>query len=401
MDKAKKDSTIRQTPKIMYLLDSLAEPGGVERVLTDKMNYLVNNGFEVTVVTYQQGNHPIIFPLNSTIKHIDTNTPFYTIYRFNRIKRIFKLLEVKRQFRRKIQNIINIENPNIIIITTYGLPTCGIVAELDTKAKLIVEAHAPKSMTVEGNIHSKNKFRRFVDKVYNEYQCRKVKKFDLLVLLTESSYRDWKNIAKNYIVIPNPVTYYPESTLRNNTPLKRIIAVGRLHPQKGYDRLIEAYAMISNQCPEWHVDIYGIGDEKQHLSELIDHFKMQNKIYIHPATLNIYEEYFASSFFVLSSRFEGLPLVLLEAMSCGLPCLSFKCKYGPEDIIENGINGLLAKDGDVKDLAAKILWMCNHERERESMGVQARKTSEKYKKDNIMPLWVDLFNSLLDTNIVC
>lgn len=388
------DSTIRQTKKIMYLLDSLAEPGGVERVLTDKMNYLVSNGFEITVVTYQQGNHPIIFPLHPNVKHIDTSTPFYTIYKYNRIRRIFKLTQIKKQFRRVLQKIINAEKPDVIIITTYGIPTCGIVTKLDTKAKLIVEAHAPKSMTIEGNIHSKNRIRRFIDIVYNEYQCRKVKQFDLLVLLTESSYHDWKSIAKKHIVIPNPVTYFPESISHNTTPLKRIIAAGRLHPQKGYDRLIEAYAMISNQCPEWHVDIFGIGDEKQYLIDLIKYKKMQNKIFIHPATPKIYEEYSRSDFFVLSSRFEGLPLVLIEAMSSGLPCLSFRCKYGPEDIIEDGKNGILVEDGNIQQLAEKILWMCNHEKERNIMGIQARKTSEKYKKENIMPKWINLFNTL-------
>jgi glycosyltransferase involved in cell wall biosynthesis len=152
--------------------------------------------------------------------------------------------------------------------------------------------------------------------------------------------------------------------------------------------------MISNQCPEWHVDIFGIGDEKQHLIDRIKYKKMQNKIFIHPATPKIYEEYSRSDFFVLSSRFEGLPLVLIEAMSSGLPCLSFRCKYGPEDIIEDGKNGILVEDGNIQQLAEKILWMCNHEKERNIMGIQARKTSEKYKKENIMPKWINLFNTL-------
>ncbi len=381
--------------KIMYLLDAFAKPGGVERVIGDKMNYLVNNGFQITLVTYQQGNHPVSFPLNPSIKHLDTNTPLHIVYKYNRIYRLFKRWQIRKEYRKKLQLIINEEQPDAIIITTYGITTCGIVSEIGTTAKLIAEAHVPKSMTIEGNIRSKNPIRKFIDKKYNEYQCRKIRKFDLLVLLTNSSIQDWDKIAKRIIVIPNPVTYYPEDLQSKELSTKSIISVGRLHPQKGYDRLIKAFAIIADQCPQWNVKIYGNGDDKLFLTDLINSYNLQNRIILNDATPLIYEKYVESDFFVMSSRFEGMPLVLLEAMACGIPCVSFACKYGPEDIIENGNNGFIVEDGNIQQLADKILWMCNHDMERQKMGNNARKCAEKYKKETIMPKWVQLFNNIL------
>lgn len=385
---------MKPSKTIMYVLDSLSKHGGVERVLTDKMNYLANHGFRVVVVTFQQGNHPIIFQLSPSIKHIDTGTRFFTVYKYNRFRRIFELWKLKKKYREQMQNIVDAEDPDFIIITSYNLPTCGIVSQLDTKAKLIVEAHTPKSMTVEGNIHSKNPIRRYIDRLNNNYQCQKAKHFDYLIALTSGSAKEWGKIVKKCIIIPNPVTQFPEIIPEKKLSNKRIITVGRLHPQKGYDRLITAFSLVANKCPEWHIDIYGDGDEKQMLSNLINQYKMQERIFLHPATPTIYEQYLSSDFFVMSSRFEGLPLVLIEAMSCGLPCVSYRCKFGPEDIIDDEETGLLVKDGDLHDLAEKILWMCMHDNQRIKMGEKARKSAIRYQKEHIMPLWINLFNNL-------
>ena len=380
--------------KIIYVVDALVKPGGIERVLIDKMNYLSSNGFQIVVITYQQGEHPYVFPLSPSIKHIDTDTRFYTVYKHNRIRRILERIKLKKIYKQRLQTIVDAEKPDFIVITTYGIPTCGLVTQLKTNATLIAEAHTIREKTIEGNIHSKNKIRILLDKAHNEYQCRKIKKIDILVLLTQSSIPDWKKNAKKCVVIPNPVTFFPESIPTNRTYNKRIIAVGHLDPIKGFDRLISAFALIAKSCIEWQIHIFGNGDDQQYLNDLIKEHGLLNSIFIHPATSNIYEEYFKSSFLVMSSRFEGFGLVLTEAMSCGLPCVSFRCKYGPEDIIEDGKTGLLVKDGDIYELADKILWMCQNEDKRKKMGSYARQSAEKYRIERIMPLWIDLFNNI-------
>ena len=378
--------------KIMYVVGSLAKTGGTERVLIDKMNYLSTHGFEVVLITYEQGTHSMSFPVSPSVKHIDTGTRFFTLYKYHRILRIFKLWEMKKEYFSRLQNIVDFEMPDFIITTTYHLDTCGIVTQLKTTAKLIVEAHIPKAHTYDRNIRNSNYIKRFLYTLNNEYRCKKARKFDLLVALTPKAANDWKNTTQHCIVIPNPVTKYQE-VIKDKIPnTNRIIAAGRLTNQKGFERLIYAFAQITNQCPEWHIDIFGDGDDKQYLNDCISKGNLQNKVFIHPSTSHIYDEYMNSDFYVMSSRYEGLPLVLIEAMSCGLPCVSFRCKYGPEDIIEDGKTGLLVKDGDIKDLAQKILWMCQHEEQRIAMSISARKSAEKYKKEHIMPIWIKLFN---------
>ena len=379
--------------KILYIVNSLAKTGGTERVLIDKMNYLSTHGFEVVLITYEQGTHSMSFPVSSSVKHIDTWTRFFTLYKYNRLLRIFKKIEMKKEYLSRLQNIVDSEMPDYIITTTYKLDTCGIVTQLKTTAKLILEAHIPKAKTYECNIRNSNFIKRLLYKLINKYHCHKARKFDLLVALTPGAANDWKKTTQHCIVIPNPVTKYQEVIKEKISDTKRIISAGRLTNQKGFDRLIYAFAQIANQCPEWHIDIFGNGDDKQYLNDCISRCNLQNKVFIHPSTSYIYDEYMNSDFYVMSSRFEGLPLVLIEAMSCGLPCVSFRCKYGPEDIIKDGKTGLLAKDGDIKDLAQKILWMCQHEDQRIAMGISAKKSAEKYKKENIMPIWIELFNN--------
>ena len=386
-------SIISKEIKIMYVVGSLAKTGGTERVLIDKMNYLSTHGFEVVIITYEQGTHPMSFPVSSSVKHIDTGTRFFTLYKYNRILRIFKQWKMKKVYFSRLQNIVDFEMPDFIITTTYNLDKCGIVAQLKTTAKLIVEAHIPKAHTYEHNMRSLNFIIRLLYKLNNEYHCHKARKFDLLVALTQKAANEWKKTIQNCIVIPNPVTNYQKVIKDKISNTNRIISVGRLTSQKGFDRLIYAFAQITNQCPEWHIDIFGDGADKQYLNKCISRSNLQNKVIIHPPTSNIYDEYMNSDFYVMSSRYEGLPLVLIEAMSCGLPCVSFRCKYGPEDIIKDGKTGLLVKDGDIKDLAQKILWMCQHEEQRIAMGISARKSAEKYKKEHIMPIWIELFNN--------
>ena len=158
--------------------------------------------------------------------------------------------------------------------------------------------------------------------------------------------------------------------------------------------LVKAFSMIASKCPQWYIDIYGSGDEKAMLCQLIADYNLQGRIVIHEPTTDIYREYQTSDFLVLSSRYEGFALVLLEAMACGIPCVAFRCKYGPGDVIHHGSDGLLANNGDIHALADGVLWMATHTEERLRMGKAARLTIENYRKEKIMNEWLDLFSHL-------
>jgi glycosyltransferase involved in cell wall biosynthesis len=228
---------------------------------------------------------------------------------------------------------------------------------------------------------------------FDAYQMRCLKRFEKMIVLTEGDASEWRKYMPRVEVIPNPVTFYPEKVLTHEVTKKRIICVGRLHEQKGFDMLIDAFSLIASKCPQWHIDFYGSGDDEFLLRQLILDRNLEGRIFIHEPSTDIYKEYQASDFLVLSSRYEGFGLVLVEAMSCGIPCLAFQCKYGPADVISDGENGMLVADGQIEDLADKMLWMIEHKEERLRMGEKARMKARNYQKDLIMKRWETLFNS--------
>lgn len=367
---------------------------GTERVMSDKMNYLAEHGYAITLITYEQGKHPKAFPLHPSIQHIDLDTRFFETERYGLLKRAFSLIRLRRLFRSRLQGIIDEIHPDILISTTYSIKLMDIILYVKTKAFKIVESHVACHTIMKSYDYRKNKILCSIAAVYDKWILGKVAKADKLVVLTKGDAYDWMVYSSQVIIIPNPVTIYPDKVLPHNEIKHRIICVGRLQEQKGYDMLIDAFALIAKRCVDWKIEIFGDGPDKSILTEKIQKLDLANRIKIHPPVINIYDEYQNSDFFVLSSRFEGFPLVLGEAMSCGIPCVSFKCKYGPEDIINDGQTGLLVENGNVKELGEKIFWMLSHTEERLLMGTKAREDMRHYEKNIIMQKWLDLFNQI-------
>lgn len=378
--------------KIVYILKSIALTAGVERVMADKMNWLAEQGYEVTLVTYEQGRHPYAFPLHPSIRLIDLDTCFFKIGKYSLLKRIFIFIKLRRQFRVRLQTLLNDFQPDVMVSTTYSIKLMDIILSMKTKAYRLVESHVAcysETKTRDYRHHLPLKFFAFL---YDKWMLGRVAKADQMVVLTKGDANDWREYASNVVVIPNPVTLYPEKILPHDGSCHRILCVGRLHEQKGFDMLINAFALIAYKCKEWTIEIYGDGPDKTMLKELIHQYNLDGRIIINSPITTIYDEYQRSEFFVLCSRYEGLPLVLNEAMSCGIPCVAFRCKYGPEDVIEDHKTGLLVDNGNIQDLADKILWMINHPKERLQMGRYARQAAARFDKNKVMQLWIDLFS---------
>ena len=196
---------------------------------------------------------------------------------------------------------------------------------------------------------------------------------------------------RNVSVIPNPVTLYPDVVDDVPKDHGRIIFVGRFNHEKRIDRLVEAFSMIADKYPEWHVDLFGDGNEKENILRQISEMNLKGRVIIHEPTKSIYDEYKRSEMLVLCSEHEAWSLVLVEAMSCGIPCVSMDCPNGPREIIIDKKTGFLAKNGDVKDFSSKIEWLILHETERKEMGRKARASAESYKLSVVMKKWIDLY----------
>jgi glycosyltransferase involved in cell wall biosynthesis len=383
--------------KIIYLYHSLSAYGGIERVLTDKMNYLANiYNIDIYFITCDQKNDKFSYHLSPKIKYIDLNgMRYHDMYKYKYPYRLWFLYKFRKDYKKRLQNKVDLIKPDILITTTTFGAT--IIPKLKLKCKTIIESHLSFANILKAGEQHKNlnRFEYFLKSIYDWNLCRIIKKYNSLVVLTERDAKNWAPY-KNAICIHNPVTNYPEKVTTCNN--HSIICVGRLYSQKGYDLLIKAWSKIANKYPDWKINIYGDGNEKNEYLQLIIHYHLENSIFIHSAVTNIYEKYSDAEFLVLSSRSEGFVLVLVEAMSCGLPCVSFDCPYGPREIINDGVDGLLAKNGNIGDLADKIEWMITHEKERKEMGIKARESAKRFKQDVIMKQWINLFNELTEKN---
>ena len=376
--------------KLIYFIPLLSTKGGQERTLIDKANYLIEKGHEVMFVTFEN-NGAVAYPLDCRVQHQDVDCHFFTVYRAPVWKRLFVALEMKKQFKRRMRQIVDDYKPDVIV-AAVPLIECFLseLMQVAGRIPVVIESHLARG-------HEAIKMGATERLIYALFPTdRAISKARLLIALTEGDAAQWRKVHRNVQIIPNPVTYYPESLTHVAKDEKRIIAVGRFSPQKRFDRLIDAFAMISHKYPEWHVEIYGgsTAEGRENLMRYIAGKGLSDCVRVYPPTSDIYTAYQRSQFFVLSSDFEGFGLVIVEAMACGIPVVSTDCPYGPSEIIEDGKTGLLAKM-DAKDLAEKMEWMIAHEEERQLMGSSARQAAARYRKENIMPQWEQAYLSVM------
>lgn len=377
--------------KIVYIYEAIAHVGGIERIFADKMNYLANKGYDVYLITAIQGQHPFSFPLSPAITHIDLDARYHLQYQYRHLKKLWVKLKIDYLFQKRIKEQIKLIDPDIICCTTYY--KANVVCKLRCRAKKIIESHNAKSFTRIND----GALRGAISKIYNALNVALMmrtieKKCDILVTLTQGDAKEWK-CGKKIRVIPNLFSQMPTS--KSNYESQRVIGVGRLEYQKGFDYLIDAWKIVNQRYPNWNLDIYGRGALYNTLIQQISKNSLAHVIRINNPTPNIYNEYANSSIFVLSSRFEGFGLVLIEAMSCGLACISFDCPYGPSDIISHKRNGLLVSNGDIQGLANSICELIKDKTLRKEYGESALKDIECFSPEKIMAQWECLFHELI------
>lgn len=379
--------------KIVYVIDSLASKGGAERVIINKMDYMANHfGYIISIITcYQDKDTPNAYSISNNIKQICLGIPFYSQYKHHYPYRLWVKHSINRQMQKALSNAIQEIDPDILIGVSYF--QADVVTSVKCRAKKLIEVHEPRPYTLSDYGLSRSWISSWYMKHYRNWYFRKVEKqADVVVTLTSGDAHEWRN-AKRVKIIPN-FTVMPIEKLSDGKS-KRVIAVGRLEWVKGYDRLLDAWKIVSDKHPNWHLDIFGVGTWEQKLKDQQKNLGLENKLTIHPATPKINIEYSNSSIFVGTSHFEGFPLVLLEAMQVGLPCVAFDCPFGPSAVIRDGENGFLVPEGNIKQLATKISLLIEDSHLRARLSNNALETSNNYAVNIVMMQWEALFRELL------
>lgn len=366
---------------------------GIERILTCKMNYLSEKpDYSIFLITYEQPNQALSFQINNRITYqpIDAPTPLREeMTLFGWLK---AYITARKVFKHQFYNVIRNICPDIVICTGYAFPVLDLIIDnsRQVNAKIIMESHV-KGDTVSMRKYIFNHTLAILFSLWDHYILKKIKKVDCVVTLTQEDKEFWKTYAKRIEVIPNILTITPKKVIDYRA--KRIIAAGRYVHQKGFDMLLEAWNIINKNVSDWHLYIFG-NENRERYQKIVDKYKMNNNTHLMGATKDIAEEFSKSSIFVLSSRFEGFGLVLAEAMSCGLPCVSFDCPYGPRDIITDRKDGILVENGNVEALSKAIEHLMADEDLRKSMGEKALINVARYNSKNIMTRWEELFSSI-------
>ena len=369
--------------RILYVTDALAVWGGIERVLCDKMNYLVREyGYEVYIVTANQGNHPIPYPLDPKVHMEDFNIRYQDQYKYHGIRRIMQFRYYGILLKERLKSSIEKIEPDVISCIRDGFASA--VLDVHGSIPVIFESHAMyKDITFEKST--------LLHRVTTFVNRRKFSKLACIVALTSGDANDWQKVCKNTCVIPN-VVHLNETGKYSTCENKRAIFVGRFDAQKDFGMMVRIWEIVQSRHPEWQLDVYGNGDLKPFYIEEVKKKKLN--IYISSAVANIFEKYIDSSMLLMTSFYEPFGLVLPEAMSCGLPVIAFNCPYGPADIISHGQDGYLVKNRDVNAYVDYVCLLMEDEPLRRRIGQKAILSSKKYKADVIMKQWKVLFEQL-------
>ena len=367
---------------ILYIYSEISIKGGTDKVLVEKANYLATHGYQITIITESQMGRPTSFKLVPQVQHIDLGLDFNKQYSQGMLHRFYTYKKLMWIYKNRLQQILSKQNPDIVI-TTMGR-SLSLLPKMRDGSLKIGEAHTTKqNLRSLHLLEQRGRFYKWIAKLMRREMCQNASKLSALVLLTSKDAGDWVDI----------ISFYPDeaASLEN----KKVIMVGRYNDAKGYDFLIPAWEIVHRYHPDWALNVYGSGELYDNVVRWIEECHLEESIILHEPVDNIVDKYMESSICVLSSRYEGFSLVILEAMSCGVPCVSFDSPCGPRTIISDGEDGYLVEYLNTKALADSICKLIENEELRKEMGRNGRTNVLRFSREKVMQQWVALFDSLL------
>lgn len=380
--------------KIVYCIPQLFRPGGIERIVSIKANYLADvKGCDVTIVVADQKGEKLFYGLSDKVKIVDLGLDYDGTLNMPIMKRIILRHRLHKLHKRKLEHFLLEQCPDVTISTFTH--EASFLSSIKDGSKKVLEFHFchghKRKMTDAFNFS-------FLKRMSYYFKCWQeeniiIPKYDQFVVLTKEDELYWKPQIPTVRYISNILPFECEG--KAELDRKNVIAVGRLDAQKRFDRLISIWARIADRYPDWHLNIYGQGMDEARLQSQIDSCGCKDCITIHKPNQNIKQRYLESSIFCMTSAYEGLPMTLLEATGLGLPAICYDFTCGPKDVIEDGVNGYLVKEEDEDTFVKRLSELMDNVELRKSMGYKAFELSDRYSRDKIMRQWISLFEDLV------
>lgn len=377
--------------RILYCIPHLYNSGGMERVLTQKVNWLAaHTEHEITILTTEPvpaGTPKCYFPLSEKVQVEELNIDFNADYTKPLLSKYYAHMRRMSAYKRALTKYIRTHKIDLCIslggkeIAFLRHLPCRTIAEMhfamDQRKQLLMANHTGAFWSLLGAIRTRQ-------------LVRDVKPLERLVVLTEADKAAWEKAGcTNVTVIPNPCALNSRKSKVESRKTKTVLAVGRLHEQKGFDLLLRSWQPVEKHYPEWQLRIVGEGPKRAELETQIQAMGLL-RVYLAGKEDKMAEEYAEASLFVLSSRYEGLPLALIEAMWCGTPCVSFDCPHGPAELLADE-RGWLVPEGDIAALTRQLEYLLSHPEEAAERAQKAQTFAHTmYSEKNIMPLWQKL-----------
>ena len=394
----------------MFCTPALYSAGGVERVVSFKASYFAEQlGYDVTIIVTEGQGRDCYFPLSDKVKVVNLELGFEDLWRASFVRKVFLYLSKQRRYKKLLKAELMRIRPDFTISMLRR--EINFLTDIQDGSKKIGELHVNRANYRNFEANDSSVLKRLFAKFWMRSLVDKLKRLDQLVVLTEKSKASWPELSNVTVIpdpIPMPIKGVKERRSKGVGRAKRVVTIGRYAYQKGYDLLLQAWAEIEGagarglggmsqesegwELEKWTLDIYGQGDQMGYRELMVELGIDTNRCHLNGPVEDVVKAYQDSSIFVLSSRFEGFGLVLVEAMACGLPVLSFDCPAGPDEIITDGVDGLLVPSGDVHALAEKLMALMADEDLRRRLGQQARQTAQRYDMTAIANQWTALFD---------
>jgi len=359
--------------------------GGGERVAIMMANHYAAKGVDSTLLSVGRSSGGFRFKIDPNVTVNYLNIQLESRWKLLRkIEAVFAMRNYFRIIRDKssVGGVSNLnppeENPTMLIC--IGLFPILLAAMIIKENQLI--------RTI-GSLHSPYRAQRHIWKFLRWLLYYRM---DILVALTLRDLPKFKRHNPNVLAIPNPLTFYPNQAATLETKL--ILAVGRIDYPKGYDLMLEVFALFCKKNLDWNLKIIGEGPLKADIEKLAKKKGISDRLTIAPATNQIEKEYINASIYLMTSRSEGLPMVLLEAQACGLPIVAFDCETGPAEIVNHGVDGFLVRPNESEEMSERLLELASDPHQRKAFGAAARQNVKRFLPEEIFQKWDDLFDDL-------